>query len=76
MQCRPSDMLHIKGSIRAYCLDRAVWLFGSTLDSELEDVSNKAKNERSAAVARTGVLNRWFPESKAAPGRYRDPAKL
>lgn len=76
MSCRPSQLLGISGSIRQYCLDRAVWLFGSTLDGELEKSLEGCSNDREMERSRQRVLDRWFPEQAAAPGRFKDPAAL
>lgn len=71
MRCRPSDMLSLTGSIRRYFFDRAVWLFGSTLDSELEASAQNCKDDREMLRARQMVLNRWFPEQR----KFLDPAR-
>lgn len=76
MRVRPSEMLFISDRLAAYCLDRAVWLFGSTLDTELEGCTTKCKTEKDMIRARQRVMDRWFPEQKFAKGRFRDPAKL
>ena len=76
MNCRPSDLLHISGTVRRYCLDRAVWMFGSTLDSELERAIDSCKNEKEMERARNRVFDRWFPEHKMAPAIFKDPAAL
>lgn len=76
MHCRPSELLRISGSIRQYCLDRAIWLFGSTLDAELEKSLEGCTTDREMNRARQSVLDRWFPEQLTAPGRFKDPAAL
>jgi hypothetical protein len=69
-------MMFIGSGLVAYCFDRAVWLFGSTLDAELEESTHGCKDEKSMTRARMRVMDRWFPENRGAKGRFKDPAKL
>lgn len=53
-------------------MDRAVWLFGSSLQAELDGVEgekDKAKRERQR------ILKLWIPEA-AVPIKYADPATM
>lgn len=72
-RCLPSDLLHIEDPYDAFRLDRAVWLFGTTLKAELE--SQKGKNEKEIERKQDRVLKKWIPELAASPTKYRDPGK-
>jgi len=67
-QTRPSELLCIKDPFAAFCLDRAVFDFGSALESALSDVEGKTKKE--IEVKSDRVLRKWLD----MPLRYRDPA--
>lgn len=70
----PSEILGIdrdEDPWAAYCLDRAVSTFGTTVQNELDSV--EGKNSKEIEIKRQRVLNRFFPDSTG--GRYRDPGK-
>jgi len=68
----------------AFCFNRAVWIFGSALQQELDEVKSTSKDERQRLreeeAGRTRVLDRWLPkvsdaEPKAKPKQqFADPA--
>jgi hypothetical protein len=76
LRVTPSQLLHLKHPILAYYFDRAVWMFGSAVQTELDEVEAKSKNPKSVPSAKRMVLNKWIPAPIGAPvrGRYRDPA--
>lgn len=60
--------------VLAYCFDKAVTLFGASLENELNRV--EAKTEKEGERKRAQILSKWIPDSKAGEGRkFRDPAK-
>jgi hypothetical protein len=56
---RPSQLLAVEHETTAYFLDRAVFLFGRSLDNELE-TAGKGKSQKRQAMARSMVLHRWL----------------
>lgn len=76
MGLTPSQVLGLTiGSYEAYCLDQAVWYFGTSVNSELEKVGRKkAKGESTSEAARKRVLAKYLGDD-AGP-QYADPAAL
>lgn len=66
----PSTIYHIEDEIAAYCFDRAVNLFGSSLQAELDEARNTAKNKQQAANKQQAVISKWLNVQR----RFRDPA--
>jgi hypothetical protein len=57
----------------AYCFDRAVTLFGASLEHELNEVEAKTKKE--GENKRKRIIAKWIPGTSAGEGRkFRDPA--
>jgi hypothetical protein len=77
MGIRPSEYLGIHDEWAAYCLDRSVYAFGSSLQHELESVRVKDdKDGRKAQRKREQILHKWIPElKKASKPKYADPGK-
>lgn len=48
-------------------------MFGSALDAQLEEISNKAKSPGSAKAKQQLILNQWLYEP-GAKGFFKDPA--
>jgi hypothetical protein len=78
---------NLGSEIAAYCFNRAVWLFGSALQAELDALPpSKSRNEttrkRDEEKGRARILQKWIPskatdaepEEKQAK-RFADPAK-
>lgn len=64
------------GSYEAYCLDQAVWYFGSQLTAELEEAGRTGKKPKGQAAAQANqqrVLRRVF-DGHDAPKQFADPA--
>jgi len=55
-----------------FYFDRAIWSFGSVVDAEMEQSSEKAKTTRSATAKRMMVLNKYITGDTR--GRFKDPA--
>jgi hypothetical protein len=66
---RPSELLEIGDRFTAFCLDRAVIYFGSTVDAALSKAESEAKNTKAAMAKQTMVINRYLGVQK-----FRDPA--
>lgn len=56
--------------MNAFYFDRAVWLFGSTMDQDLEEATSGSKSEKAAKRAKERRVSMWLNDS---PGVYRDP---
>lgn len=76
MGVTPADLLGLEaGSYEAYCLNEAVWYFGSTLESELDKAGQKrGKGEGKMVAARKRVLDRFLGTEKPDSQRFADPA--
>lgn len=93
---KPSDLLGIGGSgradasFRAFSVDRAVWLFGSAIESDLNEAEEKVdrqyknakgkgaaeKTSKAKAKARQQVLDKYLNVGPVADakGKFADPA--
>lgn len=70
----PSELLRIANSAKAFFFDRAVWLFGSTLEAEMEAVTKNVTKAKVAEAKQQAVLAKWLAPS-GVKGLYRDPAR-
>jgi hypothetical protein len=62
--------------VQAFCFDRAVMIFGSSLSAELEKA--KGKTDKQIAANRTRIIQKWIPEATGTARsrqKFRDPAK-
>ena len=73
----PSTLLGLtRGSYEAYCLDQAVWYFGSYIDAEVEKAGHKKqKGEAQLMAARKRVLSKYV-DGPDAKGQFMDPSVL
>lgn len=71
-QIRPSDLVGLSNDWEAFCLDRAVFLFGTALSNDLE--GQEGKNKKDVKRKREQVLERWFPEARKKK-KFRSPGK-
>lgn len=71
-RCRPSDLFDIEDRRLAYQFDQAVWMFGGALQSELDAVEGKTKQERQRKT--DAIIQRWIPEAKGKR-KFKDPAQ-
>lgn len=63
-------MLGVTDVYTAYCLDSAVYTFGRSLESELEQVEGKNKGEIKRKQER--LLNKWLD----LPQKFRNPGMV
>jgi len=68
-QVKPSDILHVTDPIAAWCFDRAIFLFGSTMQHDLDNAGRGAKNPAIANGKRQQVMSKWL----GTPVQYRSP---
>lgn len=78
---RPSEMLGLSCDIQSFYLDRACWLFGSQLDSQIEVATSKAKNDTARRTAAQQIFNKAMSQGTVAgveqgAKKYRDPALM
>ena len=71
---RPSELLDIDDPVDAFRFDRAVHIFGSALQAELEAVEGKTKQVRESK--QRSIIQRWIPEATGTKQakRFKDPA--
>lgn len=67
----------------AFCFDEAVWIFGSTIESELEQAKHEAKTQPELDRRVGAIMSRVFTPKAKGPnsevvekGTFRDPADL
>lgn len=75
---RPSELLGVSGSFRAFSVDRAVWTFGTAVEGAMDDAEKVLGNKAKPAMitqARQRVWDQFMGINAAeVPGRFRDPA--
>lgn len=74
-------MLGLSCDIQSFYLDRACWLFGSRLDSEIDQATHKAKNDTARKTVAQQVFNKAMSLGTVAgveqgAKKYRDPALM
>lgn len=67
---RPSELYAIDDEVAAWCFDRAIYLFGVSIDNDLDKAAHGAKNQGAANIARQRVMAKWI----GTKVQYRDPA--
>lgn len=77
----PSEQLGLtRGSYEAYCLDEAVWYFGSIVEGELEKASQagqkRSKGQGRAEAARKRVVAKYFANESGGKQQFADPAMM
>lgn len=63
-------MYGVRDELAAWCFDRAIYLFGNSLDADLARAEHGAKNVKQANLKRQQVMHAWL----GTPVRFRDPA--
>lgn len=71
----PSAILRVDDWYDGWCIDQAVWSFGTELEQALAEAEASKKNERGKKAARAKVFNQWIPDAQADTPRLRDPGK-
>lgn len=72
----PAELYKIRDEFAAYCFNRAVMLFGTTMEADLEKAGEKAKSTKSAEFKRQRVFDKWMHmPGEPTKGRFKDPAK-
>lgn len=69
-RCRPSELYGIDEQPTAFYFDRAVGLFGVTVENKLAEAESSKKTKNQKMMARNMVLQRYLGSGGfAAPGR-------
>lgn len=71
-RARPSEMLGLENTWDSFCLDSAIWVFGSHIENEMNKIEAKTDKEREHK--RDSVLRRYIPELAKAQ-KFADPGK-
>lgn len=66
--CPPSKLYGFVHPVEAYYFDRAVWLFGSAMDADIEESTEKVKKNRKAAIERR--VAKWLDDEETGEGRF------
>lgn len=67
---RPSEFLDIQDPLVAYYFDRAIYVFGTAVENDMEEQRGKAKDSKKGDQAAQRAFNKWI---NPAPERFRDP---
>ena len=67
---RPSEIYGVRDEVAAYSFDKAVYMFGSNLDAELQKAGREAKSDAQANGRRQRVLAKWL----GTKAQYKDPS--
>jgi hypothetical protein len=87
-KCKPSEILHLTDELAAYCLNRAVYFFGTAYDADITEASTPppgGKGRRNPSQAVAMANHRWLTDNIDAEEdtsdfevivdkKYRDPA--
>lgn len=75
-KARPSDLVDVSDKLNAFYLDRAVFMFGTHVESEMEKAASDAKDQQTSIRKRQAVLDKYLgTEKKPVRKRYADPAR-
>lgn len=69
-QVMPSELYCIRDELAGWCFNRAIYLFGSSLEAALVTAENRSRNPRQAQFRRSEVLKKWL----GVEMKFRDPA--
>ncbi len=76
----PSHLLGLRNdpadAYVAYCLDEAIFFFGTHVENELAEAEEKAKTKQSKKSARQRVINKYLGDAEKQKGAFADPAKF
>lgn len=62
-QATPAEIMGVSDPLAAVYFNRAVYAFGSRLESELARIDNSNKSEPRKAMMRNMVYTRWLGDS-------------
>lgn len=79
MRCLPSDLYGLTDPLQRFYFNRAIWIFGTNVENDLDEVDNKSTgkkvSQKALASKKQMVLNKWLPPKDGnTRGRFKDPA--
>lgn len=70
----PSELIGVQDEVAGFCLNRGVWLFGTSLEDEIDKATAKLKKSEQIRSKSQQVLNKWLAKpGEILPGTFRDP---
>lgn len=57
---RPSELYGVNHPVQAFYFDRAVWVFGTTMEADMDKAGQKAKKPKQQEAARLRVMHKWL----------------
>lgn len=73
-QAMPSEIYFIEDELAAWCFNRAVSLFGTSVDGAIQEAVQGAKNDAQARQKAHRTLLKWLDKDDTV-GVFKDPAK-
>lgn len=67
----PSSLYGIQDPLAAHNFDKAVMYFGTAVEADINQATEKAKDSKRANSKAQAVLEKWLSEGDT--GRFRDP---
>lgn len=84
LRVRPSDLVGIRGSVKAFYFDRGIWRFGNNVEVAVDAAEQQARktrgkkskvNEAMVSLARQQTLDKMLKiDPVKTKGRFKDPA--
>ncbi len=74
----PSLIFNIEDPLTAYYFNRAVFIFGSNVETEMQNAEMLAKSDQARIAARKKVLRRFlgdYTNESTDTSQFRDPMK-
>jgi len=63
----------VKDELGAYLFDKAIALFGTCVERDIEKATRGKKTDKAAEAAANAVIAKWVIDGKAAKKRFRVP---
>lgn len=71
----PADIIGLTDGVAAYGLNRAVFLFGTSLENQIAEETAKLTKDSEIRARTDRVLQKWLAKPGEEPkGQFRDPA--
>lgn len=67
-------MYFIEDEVTAWCFDRAVTIFGTSVEESIKAATAKSKTQAQADMSAQRTLRKWLNRSGDLTGLFRDPA--
>jgi hypothetical protein len=64
----------MRDEVSAFCLDRAVLMFGKTVENDIQERTKDASTEKAGRAKAIRLFAQWMTREDETPrGAYRDP---